>query len=381
LDETEGEMKGHLYAQNGSWCVRWSETKDGKRVNHFAKIATLVQYPRKREVKPAFEEFVRKAQGAATSNVSSGITVAAFVENHYLSYAERVKSASTSSGYRGLWVRYVRDHEFASLRVIQVETSHVRRLLLAVQSDGELAKRTCQHLKSFLSGVFTYAKNEGVIKLNPVHETLLPEDAKAPRETYAYDLASIQTMLGVLVGAPKVFIALAGLAGLRLGEIQALRWEDISDDEIKVSRADWKGIIDEPKTSASKASVPVIATLHRILEEYRVEMGGMVQGPLFEMRLEKLAARTIAPIVKGIGLKWHGAHALRRGIATNLYSLGASDKIVQRILRHAKASVTREYYIKSVPEDVKLAMQQLEAKIAGRTLTVHSFGSSTTASA
>jgi integrase len=47
-------------------------------------------------------------------------------------------------------------------------------------------------------------------------------------------------------------------------------------------------------------------------------------------------------IVEGAGLTWHGAHSLRRGIATNLYSLGASDKIVQRILRHAKAAVTRE---------------------------------------
>src|SRR5580765_2434194 len=101
-------MKGYLYAQNGSWCVRSSENHDGKRVNRFAKIATLAEYPRKREVKAIFEDFIRKARGATTSNVSSGITVAAFVEHNYLLYAERVKSASTSSGYRGLWERYVK---------------------------------------------------------------------------------------------------------------------------------------------------------------------------------------------------------------------------------------------------------------------------------
>jgi hypothetical protein len=47
------------------------------------------------------------------------------------------------------------------------------------------------------------------------------------------------------------------------------------------------------------------------------------------------------------------------GIATNLYSLGASDKIVQRVLRHAKASITRERYIKSVPSDVNAAMETM----------------------
>jgi integrase len=62
---------------------------------------------------------------------------------------------------------------------------------------------------------------------------------------------------------------------------------------------------------------------------------------------------------------------LRRGIATNLYSLGASDKIVQHILRHAKATVTGEQYIKAVPDDVKNAMLQLEAKISYGTQTVH----------
>ena len=56
-------------------------------------------------------------------------------------------------------------------------------------------------------------------------------------------------------------------------------------------------------------------------------------------------------------------HALRRGIATNLYSLGASDKIVQRVLRHAKATVTRERYIKSVPSDVNAAMETMNTAV------------------
>ena len=63
--------------------------------------------------------------------------------------------------------------------------------------------------------------------------------------------------------------------------------------------------------------------------------------------MDKLAQRVIRPAVEACGLPWYGWHGFRRGIASNLYELGANDKIVQRVLRHAKPHVTRERYGKS----------------------------------
>jgi integrase len=37
----------------------------------------------------------------------------------------------------------------------------------------------------------------------------------------------------------------------------------------------------------------------------------------------------------------HGWHGFRRGIASNMYELGADEKIVQRVLRHAKRTLPR----------------------------------------
>ncbi len=33
--------------------------------------------------------------------------------------------------------------------------------------------------------------------------------------------------------------------------------------------------------------------------------------------------------------EWHGWHAARRGLGSNLYRLGVPDMVIQRILRHA----------------------------------------------
>ena len=62
--------------------------------------------------------------------------------------------------------------------------------------------------------------------------------------------------------------------------------------------------------------------------------------------------------------EWHGWHAARRGLGSNLYRLGVPDMVIQRILRHANVSTTATYYIKTAADDVRLAMTKLENRIS-----------------
>ena len=79
--------------------------------------------------------------------------------------------------------------------------------------------------------------------------------------------------------------------------------------------------------------------------------------------LDKLGQQVIRPAVEAIKLDWYGWHGFRRGIASNLYELGANEKIVQRILRHARPHVTKERYIKAFDPAVLAAMKSLEATL------------------
>ena len=98
-------------------------------------------------------------------------------------------------------------------------------------------------------------------------------------------------------------------------------------------------------------------------------MGNPKDGVVFHsgagehLDFDKLAQRVVRPAVESLQLEWHGWHGFRRGIASNLYELGANDKIVQRILRHAKPHVTRERYIKAFDPAVLAAMKQMEAAL------------------
>jgi hypothetical protein len=67
-------------------------------------------------------------------------------------------------------------------------------------------KNTLQHIKSVLSGIFTFAKNEGVFDgANPVQGALLPSRAREAKETFAYNLNQILQILDVLPLLPKAY--------------------------------------------------------------------------------------------------------------------------------------------------------------------------------
>ena len=183
--------------------------------------------------------------------------------------------------------------------------------------------------------------------------------------------------------------------GLRHGEIQGLLWENYREGELFVSRSIWNGRVSDPKTRKGRAPVPVIRQVADRLEMHRLRSGNSQTGPIFANSLGKplslgsVVNRIILPSLnrcecgktqpdhQGAGHpykrdnripEWHGWHAARRGLGSNLYRLGVPDMVIQRILRHANVSTTATYYIKTAADDVRNAMSKLEHQIgeAGR---------------
>ena len=124
----------------------------------------------------------------------------------------------------------------------------------------------------------------------------------------------------------------------------------------------------QPKTRASAKPVPVVRQLAEILDAYRSSMGNPQSGVMFHsgsgqhMDFDKLARR-VRPVVESLKIDCYGWHGFRRGIASNLYELGADEKIVQRVLRHAKSHVTKDRYIKAFDPAVVAVMKKLEATV------------------
>ena len=330
-------------------------------------LGSLTDYPRETDILPLKTEFML-CLNAGKFTPESNMTLCEFVEKVYLPYVEELR-ASTKKGYREIWINHI-SKRVGPIRMREFRTVDASRMLKAIADEKDLTKTTLQHIKSVLSAIFTHAKNEGAFDgVNPAQGARIPRNTREPGETFAYNLSEIWSILDALPLLPKAIVATASFEGLRHGELGALEWPDYQNNSLNVSRSIWKTFINRPKTRASAQAVPVIRQLAEILNEYQISMGNPKSGIVFHsgagehLDFDRLGQRVVRLAVESLRLEWHGWHGFRPGIASNLYELGANDKIVQRILRHAKPHVTRERYIKAFDPAVLAAMKQMEAAL------------------
>jgi integrase len=291
-----------------------------------------------------------------------------FIEDLYLPYVEEQKRRSTYSGYKNLWLRYVQQDGETALR--DFRTIDGQHMLRAIAGREDLSRPTLGHIKHFLSGVFRYARRQGVLNSpNPMHDVEIPKGRPAG-ETYAYSLEEEALMLTVLPEPAATVVATAAFTGARKGELRGFLWENYDGSEIRVMKSVWRSHVEEPKRPKSKAAIPVVAQLKTLLERHKAARGNPGSGFMFAnasgnpMNLEALAREVIRPALEKSGLEWHGWHAFRRGLATNLHRLGVSDKVIQQILRHANVTTTINIYVKTVSSDAAAAMKILETMCA-----------------
>jgi integrase len=295
------------------------------------------------------------------------MTLLRFTEDRYLPFVEIHKRISTFRGYRNMWRRYLKPRGEVMLR--DFRTVDGERILESIAAEHKLTSTTLAHIKAFLSGIFRYAKRQGVINSeNPMRDVVLPK-GKPAGETYAYSLEEITQMLRVLPEPAATIVAVAAFTGVRKGELRGFLWENYDGEQVLISQSFWRGHVLEPKTRQSKAPVPVIAQLAQRLDWHRRVSGNPANGLMFPVPLGKpinldaLAADVIVPAVSKARIQWHGWHAFRRGLATNLHRLGVSDKTIQRILRHSNVAVTQGCYIKTADSEAAAAMRQFERSL------------------
>jgi integrase len=371
-----------------SWYGRWREDAivEGKiqRVQRFVKLAEFDdRYRAKADVRPLLAERLRPLNEGRT-DARGTLTLALFVSEYYEPYVRENLKPSTVNGYTKLWD--VLCPRVGEIRLRDFKTVDAANLLTALAAKGQ-GRRSLQHAKSLLSGIFTYAKNLGVLDgINPVQGTLIPRKAAAPAETHATTPEEAIEILELLGRAKElsahqriqaqVAIGLVFFAGLRPGEARGVRWEDYNGKTLTVMQSVWRKHTTDPKTASAAKPVPVIEPLRELLEELRTAEGNLQTGPILRgvqngkpLNLDMLASETIRPAIANPDnyapdakrLTWHGYYAFRRGIATLASSISRDPMAAKGLLRHSSVNTTLAHYIKDVPEVTKNAMNQVEA--------------------
>ena len=135
------------------------------------------------------------------------------------------------------------------VRLRDFKTITGQQVIADIAREKNLSRATLKQCKSLLSAIFKHTKRLGVIEgINPMMDVAIPR-SRGKRETYAYTLDEIQAMLRVLPEPSRTIIAVAGLAGLRRGEIQGLSWSDYLGQQLNVQCSGWEGTTDRSPVS------------------------------------------------------------------------------------------------------------------------------------
>ena len=389
------QQRGQIIRIGDRWYVRYWErrniggTVERRRVTHsISQITTRGKRP-PADVKTEAERHMATVI-SGTVPAERIVTVGDFVQQVYLPWIAEQKRPSTAKGYRDIWEDHLKPLS-EDVWLKDTRTYHVQSWLNQIGA-GKLSRNTLKHVKSVVSGIFTLAKQQDYFQgENPARDSAINPKSAEPQETYAYTLEEIKTILALLPEPAATAFAVAAFMGLRHGEIQGLLWENYRDGELYVSRSIWNGRVSDPKTRKGRAPVPVVRQLADRLEMHRLRSGNPAKGPIFAnslgnpLALGSVVNRVIFPALnrcESCGKvelghqkanhpykrdacipEWHGWHAARRGLGSNLYRLGVPDMVIQRILRHANVSTTATYYIKTAADDVRKAMTTLENHI------------------
>ena len=364
---------GQIFKKGRNWYLRFyrDEIKCGNVVRK--RVCQKLGRCNKGDRKDSPPKWARVQANEILTPLNSGNpqpvstqTVSEFIETTYLPYVQEHKRPSTFKGYADIFQDHLKGR-VSGIRLRDFRTIDGERLLAFISHDTALSHRSLLHIKSLLSGVFTYAKRTGVLdSINPMRDVSVPKGTPG-KDTYAYSLEEIRTMIRILPEPARTIVTVAAFTGVRASELRGLRWDDFSGDELRITRTVWRTHLGLPKTRASAAPVPVLSLLCRVLGEHRKRAGGggyIFSGPSGRPTdIESLATRVIRPALRGSGVLWHGWHAFRRGLATNLYRIGVSARTIQAILRHSNVSTTLAFYVKTSGSDSVAAMERLEKEM------------------
>jgi integrase len=377
-------QSGHIYEASGAFFVRYyaSAIVDGKatRVQRSYRLCGKDDKYHSRTCK-AVKQKAAEHMDTVNANAApvNDQTIAAFWEKTYLPFAEENLRASTVHGYKQIWGQHLSTH-FGTTALKDYKT-HMGSLFLTSLAK-KLGRATIQHIRSLASGIFAHAVNVGVIESNPWHDVKVLGRTKEPGETAHYTLEEAEDIISALVEHVdcQLIVALAFFLGLRPGEIQGLRWEDIDSDPdeqglrwIHIRRAVARNVIGETKTTSSVASLPLIAPVLIPLNLWRAKRGNPVEGWIFPngkgkpVDLRSVIGRTIVPTLAAKKIEWKTLYAGRRGAATILTQLTGDALAAKELLRHKNIAVTTDKYVKAIPEALLKGIKLLEAAARGDT--------------
>jgi integrase len=269
-------------------------------------------------------------------------TVAEF-EEKFLSYSTTNNKPSTV--YAKKWM--LRVHLlpfFGSMRLDQIGPAEIEEYKANKLAEKQDRKSINNHLAA-LRKMLNLAQEWGVIDRVPKVRGFKVKHQFVASDEFL-DFEETDRFLRAAAPEWRAFLATALKTGLRVGELLALKWEDVDlvASHLVVRRTLWHDQEGPPKGGQNR-KVPLSPDALATLKGHRHLTGPYVFCEPDGARLTHSRVKDVVPATcrrAGLG-KRLTTHGLRHSFASHLVMRGASLKAVQELLGHESIEMTLRY--------------------------------------
>ena len=232
-----------------------------------------------------------------------------------------------------------------------------------VDNNGGLSAKTVTDILTIVKSTIDYARyNNLVVSCNLSKLTIKKKD----KEMRVLCQSEQDALIRVLIADMDLYkfgVLLSLYTGIRIGELCALQWEDLSitNSTLKVRKtmqriqetnigasSKTKIIITEPKSDCSIRDIPLPSFLVEIARQFRDHPKAYIlsgeRGKYIEPRTMQNRSKTY---VKESGISDANFHSLRHTFATRCVEVGFELKSLSEVLGHSNVNITLNRYVHS----------------------------------
>jgi len=318
------------------------------------------------------------------------LTVAKYLER-WLEAVRPNLAPTTRRGYEGLLHHQVIPY-VGAIPIFKLRPLHVQQLYARLREEGRadgkggLAPRTLLHVHRVLSEALGQAVRWQIVARNICQAVEAPQPRRPEMQALSPEEARrLLDVAGAENNTSGDAVILALYTGLRLGELLALRWEDVDLERGTVSvRRTLENVsgttFREPKTAKGRRVVPVGPTVvERLRRRRRLQHaeclaaarswhdqglvfpsadGGVLSGFALRRAFYRLLSKAGLPRVR--------FHDLRHTHASLLLARGVHPKVVSERLGHATIGITLDTYSHVLPGLQEEAADDLDEWLSHR---------------
>lgn len=240
------------------------------------------------------------------------------------------------------------------------------------KNGGMLSISSLQTMLYILNATIKYAASKNMVAYFSIRLTNTSKESGSVRILEQHEEDALDSFLAANVSRRNLGIMLSLYCGLRIGEVCALKWNDIdvNNSMLYVRRtvqrvasptenSKTKILIDSPKSKSSIRAIPVPGFLIPIILSLVQEdppdafiLSGSIKNPLEPRTFQYYFIQ----VLHMAGIERTKYHTLRHTFATNCVALGFDIKSLSEILGHSNVSITLNKYVHPSMKQKKLQM-------------------------